>query len=94
MAGIVEPRLEVLVKDGPYRFVRHPVYLGNGIALVGVTILLRSWLGLLAVFLLFLPTELHRAKLEEQALAKKYGAEWESYAKRTSFFLPAFGPSR
>ena len=36
--GEVEPRLDVLVKDGPYRFVRHPVYLGMTIALLGVTV--------------------------------------------------------
>lgn len=94
MAGMVEPRLEVLVRNGPYRFVRHPVYLGTAIALAGVTIVLRSWLGILGVFLLFLPTELHRAKLEEQALARKFGAEWESYARQTNFFLPAFSRGR
>jgi protein-S-isoprenylcysteine O-methyltransferase Ste14 len=94
MAGVVEPRLEVLVKDGPYRFVRHPVYVGTAIALAGVTVVLRSWLGLLSVALLFLPTELHRAKLEEQALARKFGTEWEAYARQTNFFLPTFGPPR
>jgi protein-S-isoprenylcysteine O-methyltransferase Ste14 len=94
IAGMVEPRLEVLVKDGPYRFVRHPVYLGTALALAGVTVVLRSWPALLCVALLFLPTELHRAKLEEQALAKKFGPEWETYARKTNFFLPMFGPSR
>ena len=34
--GEVTPVLDVLVQDGPYRFVRHPVYLGMTIALAGV----------------------------------------------------------
>src|SRR5690554_1690016 len=50
--GEVEPRLDALIKSGPYRFVRHPVYLGMTIALTGVPIALRSWFGIIGVFLL------------------------------------------
>jgi protein-S-isoprenylcysteine O-methyltransferase Ste14 len=91
LAGMVEPRLDVLVRDGPYRFVRHPVYLGMTIALVGTAVALRSWLGLIGVFLLFLPTEIYRARLEEKALARKFGSEWENYAAQTGFILPFIG---
>lgn len=86
--GEVKPRLNTLVKDGPYRFVRHPMYLGMTIALIGATIALRSWSGFLGVFLLFLPSEVYRAHLEEKELARKFGAEWENYAKQTNFILP------
>lgn len=89
--GEVEPRLDVLVRDGPYRFVRHPVYLGMTIALAGLTVVLRSWLGLIGVFLLFLPSEVYRAKLEEKALAFKFGSELENYAAQTGFILPFIG---
>jgi len=86
--GEVEPRLKVLVKEGPYRFVRHPVYLGMSIAFIGAAVALRSLPGLIGVFLLFLPSEVYRAKLEEKALARKFGAEWEDYSKQTGFILP------
>lgn len=86
--GEVQPKLNVLVKDGPYKFVRHPVYLGMTIALTGVAVSLRSWPGLIGVFLLFLPSEVYRARLEEKALARKFGAEWESYTEGTGFMLP------
>lgn len=62
--GEVEPRLEKLVQEGPYRWTRHPVYLGMTIALLGAAIALRSWAGLIGVFLLFLPSEIWRAKLD------------------------------
>jgi protein-S-isoprenylcysteine O-methyltransferase Ste14 len=88
--GMVSPVLDRLVKSGPYKFVRHPVYLGTTIALVGVAISLRSWPGLLVLFFLFLPSEIHRARLEERALAEKFGEEWSDYTRRTGFFLPAF----
>jgi protein-S-isoprenylcysteine O-methyltransferase Ste14 len=86
--GEVAPRLEVLVQDGPYRFIRHPVYLGMTIALAGVPVALRSWLGLMGVLVLFLPSEIIRARLEEEALREKFGKEWEHYAAHTGFFIP------
>lgn len=89
--GEVEPRLNLIVKDGPYRVVRHPVYLGMTIALLGVTVSLRSWPGLIGVFLLFLPSEIYRARLEEKALARKFGSNWENYAAQTGFILPFIG---
>lgn len=89
--GEVEPRLEFLVQAGPYRFVRHPVYLGTALALTGITIATRSWLGLIGVLALFLPSELYRARLEDKALSRKFGEQWEDYAARTGFLLPFFG---
>lgn len=89
--GEVEPRLEVLVQDGPYRLLRHPVYLGMTVALAGLTLTTRSWPGLVGVFLLFLPSEIYRARLEENALFRKFGEEWEEYADQTGFFLPFSG---
>jgi protein-S-isoprenylcysteine O-methyltransferase Ste14 len=68
--------------------VRHPVYLGMTIALLGAAISLRSWPGMVAVLLLFLPSEIYRAWLEERALSAKFGGEWLKYAARTSFILP------
>jgi protein-S-isoprenylcysteine O-methyltransferase Ste14 len=89
--GEVEPRLEFLVQAGPYRFVRHPVYLGIALALTGITIATRSWLGLIGVLTLFLPSELYRARLEDKALSRKFGEQWEDYAARTGFLLPFLG---
>jgi len=86
--GEIEPKLNILIKNGPYRFIRHPVYLGMTIALLGVPLSLGNWLGIIAVFLLFLPSEIYRAKLEEKKLAIKFGTEWENYVKKTMFILP------
>jgi protein-S-isoprenylcysteine O-methyltransferase Ste14 len=86
--GEVQPRLDVIIQDGPYRMVRHPVYLGMTIALLGAAVSLRSWPGMMAVLLLFLPSEIYRARLEERALSAKFGGEWLKYAARTSFILP------
>jgi protein-S-isoprenylcysteine O-methyltransferase Ste14 len=86
--GEVEPRLERLVREGPYRFVRHPVYVGMTVALAGVPVAFRNWLGLVAVLALFLPSEVYRARLEDAALRRRFGAAWERYAARTGFMWP------
>jgi len=91
--GLVEPRRETLVTNGPYRIVRHPVYFGQTVALIGIAILMRNWLGLALIILVFIPSELYRASREEKALARRFGEEWEAHAERTPFFLPAFSKS-
>jgi len=90
ITGGIEPKLDAFVRGGPYRFVRHPIYLGWAVALVGLAVALRSWAGLLGVFLLYLPSVIWRAKLEERALARRFGSAWEEYVERTGFLLPRF----
>jgi protein-S-isoprenylcysteine O-methyltransferase Ste14 len=84
----VSPTLADLKQSGPYAIVRHPVYLGMTVALLGVALFTRSWPGALSVVFLFLPSALFRAHLEDLTLAKCFPGEWESYAQRVGFFLP------
>ena len=37
---------------------------------------------------LVIPTGIYRARLEEKALARKFGTEWDHYSKRTYFMFP------
>jgi protein-S-isoprenylcysteine O-methyltransferase Ste14 len=87
--GLIAPRLTKLVVDGPFRLVRHPTYLAMLIALVGASLATRSAIGLAATLLFFLPVEIHRARMEEQALSHTFGGEaWQEYVSRTGFLLP------
>lgn len=88
IGGLVTSNLEKLVVTGPFRFVRHPTYFGTTVAMLGASVVTRSALGLALSLLLFLPVEVHRARLEERALAEKFGEAWHAYASRTGFFLP------
>ena len=86
--GSVKPVTDHLIVDGPYGLVRHPLYLSMLISLFGIGIALRSFWGLIAVFILFLPALIYRAKLEEQALERKHGITWREFEKRTFFLIP------
>ena len=87
--GLVEPRSDRgVVNTGPYSVIRHPIYVAMFIALIGAAIVSRSIVGIAYTLLVFLPAEIHRARLEERALADAFPELWKEHASRTGFFLP------
>ena len=75
-----------LVTSGPYRFVRHPLYLAEELAVVGVFIqFLSGWTALLlAVQISF---QLRRMHNEEAVLAGTF-PEYTAYQDRTARLIP------
>jgi protein-S-isoprenylcysteine O-methyltransferase Ste14 len=75
-----------LVTTGPYRFVRHPLYLAEEIAIVGVFIQFASvWTALLlAVQIGF---QLRRMHNEELVLAAGF-SEYDAYRRNTARLIP------
>jgi protein-S-isoprenylcysteine O-methyltransferase Ste14 len=75
-----------LVTDGPYSRIRHPLYLGEAISMLGLTLQYLSPLAL-GILLLQFAFQLWRMKNEEAVLASQF-AEYESYRTRTARLLP------
>lgn len=71
-----------LITDGPYRFIRHPRYLGGIVQGIGLSLLFRSWIGLTLTFVFFVIV-LFRIKDEEALMSKEFGLDWEAYDKKT-----------
>jgi protein-S-isoprenylcysteine O-methyltransferase Ste14 len=73
-----------LVTGGPYRFVRHPVYLGEMLAAAGVAMLRFSPVNcfLLALFIFL---QLLRTRWEEDKLARNF-PEYQYFAARSPWF--------
>lgn len=90
----VQPESKLLVQSGPYRFIRHPAYLGMLLAFAGIAIAARSWLGIVSVPVFMGPATWLRAQAEEKELRQKFGQDWEQYAARTGFILPRLGRRR
>ncbi|HWF51592.1 MAG TPA: isoprenylcysteine carboxylmethyltransferase family protein [Solirubrobacteraceae bacterium] len=82
----VLPEARGFVRRGPYRLVRHPVYLGEITAIAGLVLAApRVWnLGVLA---LFIAAQILRIHLEERALSLAF-PEYRSYAASTSRLVP------
>lgn len=75
-----------LVARGPYRFVRHPIYLGQILSTGGLLLLTPSWLSG-GLFALFVVLQLLRANFEEEKLTASL-PEYKAYRQKTGAFWP------
>jgi protein-S-isoprenylcysteine O-methyltransferase Ste14 len=75
-----------LVTSGPYRLVRHPLYLTEEIAIIG---LFMQFASPLTVLLLFVQIgfQLRRMQNEEAVLTASF-SEYEAYSQNTARLLP------
>lgn len=84
----VLPEVRGLVMRGPYRYLRHPVYLGEITAFAGFVIASQRPLNavLLAVFV---ASQSIRMRMEERALSEEFPEQYGAYAARTRRLLPS-----
>lgn len=78
-----------LVKSGPYAHVRHPIYSGVLLAVLGTALVQGEWRGLLA-FLLLLINYSIKAKREERVLSEQFPPGFKQYLTHAGFLLPRF----
>lgn len=78
----------LLVKTGPYHYVRHPAYSGYLLMTFGTAIGYASLIGVTSVLLLVLPGLLYRLRLEEKLLSNQFPLEYKDYAQKTGCLIP------
>lgn len=81
------PEARRLVTGGPYKFSRHPVYLGEIVTAIGVNMATAGPLSALAV-LYFVICEVLRMRWEEGVLARAFPTEYPAYAERVPRYAP------
>jgi protein-S-isoprenylcysteine O-methyltransferase Ste14 len=75
-----------LVTSGPYRFVRHPIYTGILLALLGTALATNLyWLGACVLVGAYF---VHSARVEERILADAFPATYPRYRARTKMLIP------
>lgn len=90
-----------LAQDGPYAFLRHPLYMGSFLLAVGFVLAgtsprypIHAYL-LWGVFLfLFAWVYPQRIKGEEASLEQHFGDAWRAFVRQNSRFLPRLSPIR
>jgi protein-S-isoprenylcysteine O-methyltransferase Ste14 len=75
-----------LIRTGPYRHVRHPIYSGLLLALGGTALAIGEWRGVLAFGFALLGIVL-RIRAEEVQMCREF-PEYERYRKETAALIP------
>ena len=68
-----------LVTSGPYRLIRHPIYLGEIFFGLSIPMILGSLYGFI-IMLVPIPMLLYRIRIEEKTLVSRFGQEYLDYA--------------
>ena len=79
------PGAKKLVQRGVYRFIRHPMYLGIALAVFGLMLACGSIFGMIYLFIVILPVNILRSRIEEKVLEELFGQVFEEYKKSTWF---------
>ena len=77
-----------LATEGPYRFVRHPIYSGMLGMLLASGLVFSRWLALTAAILIYFIGTVIRIKSEERLLREALGPEFESYVRSAPALVP------
>lgn len=88
--GINRQEKNQLVTEGPYRWIRHPIYAFQAVMLAGGILLLPT-LCSLAILLIHLVCVLAKARDEETYLLTVHGEAYRNYLSRTGRLLPKLG---
>lgn len=76
----------MVIQGGIYRWIRHPIYVGHSLSMLGICFLAPSWSNIL-VTAIFLVLERYRASIEEKKLVSVFPA-YKEYMKTTGAYFP------
>ena len=76
-----------LIRSGPYRLTRHPIYTGILLAILGTAIALAEWRGIVALALITLAF-LRKIDIEEGFLTARFGEAYARYRAQVPALIP------
>jgi protein-S-isoprenylcysteine O-methyltransferase Ste14 len=76
-----------LIRTGPYKLVRHPIYTGILIMYVGTAIVTGTWLALVGVAMAAL-AYVRKIRLEEANMRVAFGPQYEEYCRESRALVP------
>ncbi len=85
---VKKPESGNLIKTGPYRFIRHPAYLGILILMSLPGLILGSIPGFIGMLLTTLVPVILRSKAEDELLEAEFGEDYIKYKQSTFGLIP------
>ncbi|MGC1547908.1 MAG: isoprenylcysteine carboxylmethyltransferase family protein [Rhodanobacter sp.] len=87
-SGVVQLKQDhELIERGPYRFVRHPIYSGLLLAILGTGLMIGEWRALLALAIVGI-SFWRKLRLEERWLGEYFGDAYADYMRRVKALVP------
>lgn len=77
-----------VICSGPYKYFRHPSYVGAFLTYMGTSIFLHSWISAIVAAIILPIAWIKRMNHEEEMLLGNFGKEYEDYCKKTKRFIP------
>ncbi|HXP35202.1 MAG TPA: isoprenylcysteine carboxylmethyltransferase family protein [Chthoniobacterales bacterium] len=77
-----------LIREGPYRFVRHPIYTGMLGMIVVAGLAWSHWIGFIISILFFAIGTAIRVRSEEKLLREQFGGAFDDYKRRVPAVVP------
>ncbi len=74
--------------SGPYRWIRHPAYLGDLLIVFGIGLAAGSWIGAIAGTAVAFVGHLPRIRVEERELWRAFGEDYERFARGRARLVP------
>ena len=84
---VIQPEHRV-ISNGPYRFVRHPSYLGMMITLIGLGLALGNLASIVAMVILPAIGFVRRITIEEATLSNSLGTSYVDYCQGRARLIP------
>ena len=76
-----------LIRGGPYRWVRHPIYTGLLVGFSGTALALGEWRGVLALVIVFVALW-RKLRMEERWLGEVFGPQYARYRDEVRALIP------
>ena len=77
-----------LIKEGPYAYVRNPIYTGMLGMLIATGLATEHWIALIAAIVVFMAGLVIRVRIEENLLRAAFGAQFDEYTNRVPAVVP------
>lgn len=79
---------QTIVRNGPYKLIRHPAYTGLLLTFVFWGLALNSWIASCIILFILSATFIYRIHIEEKALVSHFHSDYEDYCRNTWRLIP------
>jgi protein-S-isoprenylcysteine O-methyltransferase Ste14 len=86
--GVVKQQGHVVIRNGPYRWIRHPAYLAFLLFYAGLPLLIGSWFGVLVLTVPAIIVLVWLARVEDKRMAEELGDEYRDYQRASARLIP------